>query len=100
MSREGRYRVKGSMLGNTTSAQELVNECVNETTSDSSRVSDVVICRLIGKWLILLVLLSEPLITRNRMLETGSYGSVGVLGVTAVMPSSTRRKTPVLNFGG
>lgn len=23
------------MLGNTTSAQELVNECVNETTSDS-----------------------------------------------------------------
>ncbi|NVM23537.1 MAG: hypothetical protein HWN68_17365 [Desulfobacterales bacterium] len=40
---------------------------------------------------------SETLIPRNRMLETGSYGSVGVLGVTHVMPSSTRRNTHILS---
>jgi hypothetical protein len=92
VSREGRYRVKEPLLGNTASAQKLGIGRVNETTSDSSRVSDVVLCRSIGKWLIPLVLLSETLIPRNRMLETGSYGSVGELGITHAMPSSTRNR--------
>jgi hypothetical protein len=92
VSREGRYRFKEPLLGNTASAQKLGNVRVNETTSDSSRASAGVLCRLIGKWSIPLMSLSETLIPRNRMLETGSYGSVGELGVTHLMSSSTRNQ--------
>jgi hypothetical protein len=91
VNREGRYRFKEPLLGNTASAQKLGNVRVNETTSDSSRASAGVLCRLTGKWLIPLMSLSETLTPRNRMLEIGSYGSVGELGVTHLMPSSTRR---------